>query len=120
MWNRFQGSEVQTETVANALEAECYSKASSAAFISSFLISITSLICRAGDGDRTRDVHRLGFLFSPTEFETQAEVSFVHAVASIIANRQRFHECTVIDVLACVRNRVVRRIRDVERFDTEL
>jgi hypothetical protein len=59
-------------------------------------------------------------LFSPTEFETHAEVSFVHAVASIIANRQRFQEGAVIDVLACVRNRVVRRIRDVERFDTEL
>ena len=48
------------ETVGNALEAECYSEASSAAFISSFLISITSLIYRAiyraGDGDRTRDV----------------------------------------------------------------
>jgi len=56
MRNRFQGSEVQTETVGNALEAECYSEASSAAFISLFLISITSLIYRAGDGDRTRDV----------------------------------------------------------------
>ena len=32
-----------TETVGNALEAECYSEASSAAFISLFLISITSL-----------------------------------------------------------------------------
>jgi len=63
---------------------------------------------------------KLGFLFSPTEFETQAEVSFVQAVASTIANRQRFHEAAAIDVLACVRNRVVRRIRDVERFDTEL
>ena len=50
MRNRFQGSEVQTETVGNALEAECYSEASSAAFISLFLISITSLIYRAGDG----------------------------------------------------------------------
>ena len=49
-------SEIQTETAGNALEAECYSKASSAAFICLFLISITSLIYRAGDGDRTRDV----------------------------------------------------------------
>src|SRR5262249_50578934 len=40
------------ETIGNALEAECYSEASSAAFISLFLISITSLIYRAGDGDR--------------------------------------------------------------------
>ena len=32
-----------TETVGNALEAECYSAASSAAFISLFPISITSL-----------------------------------------------------------------------------
>ena len=56
MWNRFHASEVHTETIGNALEAECYSEASSAAFISSFPISITSLICRAGDGDRTRDV----------------------------------------------------------------
>ncbi len=63
---------------------------------------------------------KLGFLFSPTEFETHAEVSFVEAVASTIANRQGFHEAAAIDVLACVRNRVVRRIRDVERFDTEL
>jgi hypothetical protein len=55
MWNRYQGSDVQTETVGNALEAECYSKASSVALISLFLISITS-IYRAGDGDRTRDV----------------------------------------------------------------
>jgi hypothetical protein len=31
------------ETIGNALEAECYSEASSAAFISLFLISITSL-----------------------------------------------------------------------------
>ena len=31
------------ETVGNPLEAECYSKAPSAAFISLFLISITSL-----------------------------------------------------------------------------
>jgi len=45
-----------TETVGNALEAECYSEASSDAVISLFLISITSLIYRAGDGDRTRDV----------------------------------------------------------------
>ncbi len=44
------------ETVGNALEAESYSKASSAAFICLFLISITSLMYRAGDGDRTRDV----------------------------------------------------------------
>ena len=63
---------------------------------------------------------KLGFLFSPTEFETQAEVSFVQAIASTIANRQRFHEAAAIDVLVCVRNRVVRRIRDVEGFDTEL
>jgi hypothetical protein len=56
MWNRFQRSDFQTETVGNALEAECYSKASSAAFISLFPISITSLIYRAGDGDRMRDV----------------------------------------------------------------
>jgi hypothetical protein len=55
MWNRYQGSDVQTETVGNALEAECYSTASSVALISLFLISITS-IYRAGDGDRTRDV----------------------------------------------------------------
>ena len=54
--DRFEGSEVETETVGNALEAECYSEASTAAFISLFLISITSLIYRAGDGDRTRDV----------------------------------------------------------------
>ena len=33
----------KTETVGNALEAECYSKASIAAFISLFPISITSL-----------------------------------------------------------------------------
>ena len=38
------------------MEAECYSKTSSAAFISLFLIGITSLFYRAGDGDRTRDV----------------------------------------------------------------
>jgi hypothetical protein len=56
MWNRSQGSDFQSETVGNALEAECYSEASSAAFISLFPISITSLIYRAGDGDRTRDV----------------------------------------------------------------
>ena len=45
-----------TETLGNALEAESYSKASSAAFICLFLISITSLKYRAGDGDRTRYV----------------------------------------------------------------
>jgi len=44
VWNRFQGSDFQTETVGNALEAECYSEASSAAFISLFPISITSLM----------------------------------------------------------------------------
>jgi hypothetical protein len=49
-------AEAGMETIGNALEAECYSEASSAAFISLFLISITSLIYRAGDGDRTRDV----------------------------------------------------------------
>jgi hypothetical protein len=36
-------SEIQTETVGNAPEAECYSEASSAAFIFLFLMSITSL-----------------------------------------------------------------------------
>src|SRR2546425_10005140 len=61
-----------------------------------------------------------GFLFSPTEFETHPEVSLVEAVASGIADGQCFHEAAAIDVLACVRNRVVRRIRAVERFETKL
>ena len=75
MRNRFQGSEVQTETVGNALEAECYSEASSAAFISLFLISITSLIYRAGDGDRTRDVQlgKLGLTAKPKIFSYTIE-----------------------------------------------
>jgi hypothetical protein len=45
-----QETEDPTETVGNALEAECYSEASSAAFDSLFFISITSSINRAGDG----------------------------------------------------------------------
>src|SRR5262245_2238988 len=40
---QISGSEVQTETFGNALEAECYSEASSDALISLFLISITSM-----------------------------------------------------------------------------
>ena len=44
------------ETIGNALEAECYSEASSAAFFCLFLISITSLMYRAGDRGRTGDV----------------------------------------------------------------
>jgi hypothetical protein len=42
---------------------QCYSEASSAAFISLFFIGITSLIYRAVDGDRTRAV-QLGKLDS--------------------------------------------------------
>src|SRR6266571_4801525 len=58
------------------------------------------------------------FEWSPTEFEAHAEGSLVEAVASGIADAQRFHEAAAIDVVG--RIRVVRRIRYVERFDTEL
>jgi hypothetical protein len=37
---------------------------------------------------------------SPTEFEAHAEVSLVEAVASGIADAQRFHEAAAIDVSA--------------------
>src|SRR2546425_9076341 len=59
------------------------------------------------------------FEWSPIEFEAHAKGSLVEAVASGIADAQRFHEGTVIDVVGR-RVRVVRRIRDVERFGTEL
>src|SRR5437870_10966461 len=62
------------------------------------------------------------FEWSPIEFEAHAKGSLVEAVASGIADAQRFHEGTVIDVVGrrVRRVRVVRRIRDVERFGTEL
>ena len=70
------GHEEGMETIGNALEAECYSEASSAAFISLFLISITSLMYRAGDGDRTRDV-QLGKMAVVKGGSPQARASVV-------------------------------------------
>ena len=60
-----------TETVGNALEAESYSKASSTAFISLFLISITSLYIERETGiePATSSLGKWTFLDTQTTYD---------------------------------------------------
>src|SRR5438876_491738 len=77
--------------------------------------------CTAGLVTAPEDKIRLAFCpfrQSPTEFESGAEGPLVETIATGIADAQRFHETAAINVVG--RIRVMRRVCDVERFDTEL
>src|SRR5262245_48972121 len=65
MWNSSKGEKSKRKRLENALEAECYSEASSAAFISLFLISITALYIERETG------------IEPATYRVERRMSFI-------------------------------------------